>query len=138
MEIKAIETEYNGYKFRSRLEARWAVFFDAAGIKYEYEPEGFELEDGTRYLPDFYLPEIDYYVEVKGYNKHISDDLYRVMSFVVNSKKSVIILSNIPYSDKSEGLYLFPVMNYISRYATSVIKSRAFFVEGIEYSSFAG
>ena len=30
--IKAIETEYNGYKFRSRLEARWAVFFDALGV----------------------------------------------------------------------------------------------------------
>ena len=45
-EIKAIETYYKGYRFRSRLEARWAVFFDAAGIKYEYEPEGFGLEDG--------------------------------------------------------------------------------------------
>ena len=33
MEIKAIETIYNGYKFRSRLEARWAVFFDEAGIE---------------------------------------------------------------------------------------------------------
>jgi hypothetical protein len=38
MEIKPIETEYGGYKFRSRLEARWAVFFDTAKIKYEYEP----------------------------------------------------------------------------------------------------
>lgn len=53
MEIKAIETEYNGYKFRSRLEARWAVFFDALGLDYEYEPEGFELENGIKYLPDF-------------------------------------------------------------------------------------
>ena len=51
--IKPIETEYNGYRFRSRLEARWAVFFDALGIKYEYEPEGYTLEDGTKYLPDF-------------------------------------------------------------------------------------
>ena len=42
-EIKAIETVYNGYRFRSRLEARWAVFFEAAGIEYEYEPEGFEF-----------------------------------------------------------------------------------------------
>lgn len=25
--IKPIETIYNGYHFRSRLEARWAVFF---------------------------------------------------------------------------------------------------------------
>lgn len=51
--IKAIETVYNGYRFRSRLEARWAVFFDALGVKYEYEPEGFELPSGQWYLPDF-------------------------------------------------------------------------------------
>ena len=54
--IKAIETEYNGYKFRSRLEARWAVFFDALGVFYEYEPEGFQIDDSTYYLPDFYIP----------------------------------------------------------------------------------
>ena len=46
--IKAIETEYSGHKFRSRLEARWAVFFDSLGIKWEYEPEGFETDAGTR------------------------------------------------------------------------------------------
>lgn len=63
--IKAIETEYNGYKFRSRLEARWAVFFDEMGIKYLYEPEGIEV-NGLRYLPDFYLPESNQFFEVKG------------------------------------------------------------------------
>lgn len=51
--IKPIETIYNGYRFRSRLEARWAVFFDRLGVKYEYEPEGFHLPDGSNYLPDF-------------------------------------------------------------------------------------
>ena len=51
--IKPIETIYNGYRFRSRLEARWAVFFDALGVEYEYEPEGFNLPNGGRYLPDF-------------------------------------------------------------------------------------
>ena len=129
MDIKAIETEYNGYRFRSRLEARWAVFFDALGIKYEYEPEGFELSDGTKYLPDFYLPDFDYYVEVKGLNNHLTDDLNRVKIFVTDSKKSVIILSSIPYSKKSKGLYLFPVINYISRWGTSTINSRAFFIK---------
>lgn len=59
--IKAIETQYKGYRFRSRLEARWAVFFDALGIAWEYEPEGFELSDGTWYLPDFYLPAFNSY-----------------------------------------------------------------------------
>lgn len=52
---KPIETRYKGYRFRSRLEARWAVFFDALGIDYRYEPEGFDL-NGLFYLPDFYLP----------------------------------------------------------------------------------
>lgn len=52
--IKAIETEYAGCIFRSRLEARWAVFFDALGVEWEHEPEGFETSAG-RYLPDFRL-----------------------------------------------------------------------------------
>ena len=62
--IKAIETSYNGYRFRSRLEARWAVFFDKAGIRYFYEHEGYDLGD-EYYLPDFYLPDFDLFVEVK-------------------------------------------------------------------------
>jgi hypothetical protein len=51
--MKAIETMYRQYRFRSRLEARWAVFFDALGVKWQYEPEGYVLDDGTPYLPDF-------------------------------------------------------------------------------------
>jgi nucleoside 2-deoxyribosyltransferase len=63
-DIKPIETKYKGYRFRSRLEARWAVFFDAAGIDWEYEREGFDL-DGEYYLPDFYLPKEQCLVEIK-------------------------------------------------------------------------
>lgn len=51
--MKAIETNYKGYRFRSRLEARWAVFFDALNLQWEYEPEGFDLGNGRLYLPDF-------------------------------------------------------------------------------------
>lgn len=67
-DIKAIETIYKGYRFRSRLEARWAVFFDALGVSWEYEPEGFELDCGSRYLPDFRLATIHglQWVEIKG------------------------------------------------------------------------
>jgi hypothetical protein len=49
-----IETIYHGARFRSRLEARWAVCFDALGIPWEYEPQGYHLENGP-YLPDFRL-----------------------------------------------------------------------------------
>lgn len=67
-DIKPIETSYDGYRFRSRLEAKWAVFFNALYIKYEYEPEGFNF-DGEWYLPDFYLPDYNIYVEVKPAHK---------------------------------------------------------------------
>ena len=90
--IKPIETLYNGYRFRSRLEARWAVFFDTLGVKYEYEPEGYVLPDGTYYLPDFLIhdvitrhakSEIDYtndiFVEVKGIPN--ASDAKKIMEF---------------------------------------------------------
>lgn len=65
--IAAIETRYKGYRFRSRLEARWAVFFDALGLRWEYEPEGFVLPSGRRYLPDFrvYLSRGPTWIEIK-------------------------------------------------------------------------
>jgi hypothetical protein len=63
--IRPIETSYKGYRFRSRLEARWAVFFHAVEIEWEYEVEGFHLPDGQQYLPDFWLPRHKLFVEVK-------------------------------------------------------------------------
>ena len=69
MSIRPIETRYNGYRFRSRTEARWAVFFDAIYMRYHYEVSGYDL-GGIAYLPDFRLkgegtfPHAEY-VEVK-------------------------------------------------------------------------
>jgi len=91
--IKAIETVYNGYRFRSRLEARWAVFFDEIGVPYDYEPEGFDLGEGLYYLPDFYLPEQNYYVEIKG--QMTKEDEEKVYEFGLNGQQ-IIVLGNIP------------------------------------------
>lgn len=63
--IKPLETHYAGCRFRSRLEARWAVFFEFLGIEWLYEPEGFMVADKP-YLPDFYLPKLEIWAEVKG------------------------------------------------------------------------
>lgn len=46
--IKAHPTLYKGVLFRSRLEARWAAFFDLAGWTWEYEPFDF-----NGWTPDF-------------------------------------------------------------------------------------
>lgn len=68
--VQAIETRYAGCRFRSRVEARHAVFFDKVGIPWLYEPEGFRLANGECYLPDFLLyPEDDahrFWFEVKA------------------------------------------------------------------------
>lgn len=63
--MQAIETSYDGRRFRSRAEARWAVFLNALELPYQYEPEGVVL-DGTPYLPDFFVPDIACWIEVKG------------------------------------------------------------------------
>jgi hypothetical protein len=81
-------TWYNNYYFRSKLEAKWAVFFDLMKIKWEYEPEPFTCDDGSQYTPDFYLPKTylrntkGVYVEIKpegfnelGYNQRIASSL---------------------------------------------------------------
>ncbi|HLS11239.1 MAG TPA: hypothetical protein VK050_03665 [Flavobacteriaceae bacterium] len=75
--MNAIETIYKGRRFRSRLEARWAIFFDAIDIGWEYETEGFELGK-TRYLTDFKLSsfgnnEVDLFVEIKPKRPSIED-----------------------------------------------------------------
>lgn len=71
--IQAIPTRYKGYHFRSRLEARFAVFFDALGFAWEYEPEGYDLGELGYYLPDFRVwsagevgKGAPHWIEVKG------------------------------------------------------------------------
>lgn len=103
-DIKPIETVYNGYRFRSRLEARWAVFFDAIGIRYVYEPEGFVGAYGMYYLPDFYLPDFDVYVEVKGSDEQLKNDSHKLESAIdflstPISTAGLIILGPIPYKE---------------------------------------
>lgn len=106
-EYKAIETIYNGYRFRSRLEARWAVFFDAAGIRYEYEPEGFERDWGGevyRYLPDFYFPDWNVYGEVKPSLEKLREDeekLAVMIDFDGPMAKGLLILGQIPLAGES-------------------------------------
>jgi hypothetical protein len=50
--VVALETPYKGCRFRSRLEARWAVFYDAINAPWSYENDPVSV-DGVNYLPDF-------------------------------------------------------------------------------------
>lgn len=64
--IEAVPRRYAGVNFRSTLEADWASTFDDFGIMWEYEPMTVTLPSGATYIPDFFLPEIGTWVEVKG------------------------------------------------------------------------
>jgi hypothetical protein len=70
--MKPIPTKWQGTTYRSRLEARWSVFFGFIGLHAIYEPEGFE-HDGETYLPDFWVDEFDGYVEIKPHNVAMHD-----------------------------------------------------------------
>ena len=57
---------YDGYNFRSKLECRWYVFFNALGVVSVYEPKRFYLGYEIIYTPDFALLSCPFdYIEIK-------------------------------------------------------------------------
>ena len=70
--------EYNGFILDGKWELDVAKYLDSKNIKWEKPKKGFEYEWNNSihlYFPDFYLPEYDYYIEVKGYQRE--RDLYK-------------------------------------------------------------
>jgi hypothetical protein len=61
---QTIEQNVLGYHFRSKTEAQWAFFLEYLGIKWLFEPEAYELS--RRYLPDFFIPSLRCWLEIKG------------------------------------------------------------------------
>ena len=62
--------EYGGVKFDGSWEMKLAIWFDEHNVKWVRNTESFQYEfEGKtrRYFPDFYLPDIDCFVEVKGW-----------------------------------------------------------------------
>lgn len=146
LDIKPIETRYAGCRFRSRLEARWAVFFDTLGIPWEYEPQGYVVgEDERPYLPDFWLPEQHLWVEVKGHLEH--DELQTLVAAAringlpsnlsgqpINIKdlcqQRLLLLGSIP--DPKPGWT--PAHTLIYLIGTEVVSFDAFFGHGERWS----
>jgi hypothetical protein len=106
-DITPIETTYKGYRFRSRLEARWAVFLDAIKVRWEYEMEGYVLQDGTKYLPDFFLPDIGMWIEVKAPGAGAAE-FAKARQLFLGTQQPVFVTSGMP---DSYGLLIFnPVL----------------------------
>jgi hypothetical protein len=97
--IAAIPTFYNGTQFRSRLEARWAAFFDLVGWQWEYEP--FDL---GAWSPDFLLKgEYPTLVEIKPIDNLDAAVGAKMLSAVRDTTNHILLLCGIgPYLDDGE------------------------------------
>lgn len=95
-------TIYRGCHFRSRLEAKWAAFFDALGWQWEYEPEAFH-----GWMPDFLLigPSRSAYVEVKP--DYLVDDVSPKVERAMRRlgrDRCVVIVGEAPAFDQAKYL----------------------------------
>jgi len=145
--IKPIETVYKGYRFRSRLEARWAVFFDTLGIEWEYEPEGYKIglvfeewkKEQRWYLPDFHFPKLKSWVEVKGDADNLDFNLLvdavdwscglPDMAWSMGDNRGLLVLGPIPYMS---GVSWKPAHPILQHYKGAVLSLAVFVPGGIE------
>lgn len=95
-----IPTLYQGVQYRSRLEAKWAAFFDLLGWHHQYEP--FDL-DG--WIPDFLLPDAvarPLLVEIKPVIEFPDRVATRVEPF--RESNDILILGCMPVSGTQDSL----------------------------------
>jgi hypothetical protein len=122
--IQPIPTKYKGITFRSRIEARAAVFFDALGIQWQFEKEGYvfniakNMENGRLkkhdsefyakkhrsgfipYLPDFYFPKqerfMECFIEIKG-SEPTGEECDKARLLCYDSELPVFIMWDFPF-----------------------------------------
>jgi hypothetical protein len=124
-QVKPIETVYKGYRFRSRTEARWAVFFERVSLQFEYELEGYDLGDCGYYLPDFWLPDFRCWVEIKP--DTITDDVDKKMRAFADGVGPITCFVGSPSPSWSGKLYCHDLTDstggsYTSRIGAVVIR----------------
>jgi len=89
--------QHQGYKLRSYTELMWARLMDALDIFYLYEPHLLQVE-GCKYLPDFYLPSADMYLEVKG-TRPTDIEKAKAEQVHATTGRPVVFLVSRPQSD---------------------------------------
>ena len=97
---ECVKTHYNGIIFRSCLDARWAVFFDNYGIDYEYLLEAIVLNNGSRYLPDFFIPSLGIYAEVKLDKGYSLSELKIIEEFALDCDNNLLLILGFPTKEE--------------------------------------
>jgi hypothetical protein len=82
--------EYKSVWMRSNWESGYARYLDLNRITWQYEPKTFDLGE-TTYTPDFYLPETDEYIEIKGYKSDIFIKKFKLFKQIYSEIKIKIL-----------------------------------------------
>ncbi len=90
--LVGIPTTYKEIEMRSKLESKFAFFLDCLKVKWKYEPKTFNLSNGITYIPDFYLPELKTWVEIKGKIEEHNKKISRI--FVEDNNTELLLVSN--------------------------------------------
>lgn len=114
-EIEAIPTTRDGVEFRSRLEARWAAYLDYWHIAWTYEPEVITLPSGVVYIPDFWLPELRTWIEVKGRGIPRVEKAYELAEAREAAGELVLIGREGARHDPYEGCTVWPNIDQVIR-----------------------
>ena len=88
------EIKFDGYIFRSKIEAQWYTLFQELRVEVHYEPETFALEIGSKlvnYLPDFYIPHLDCYIEIKMSTKPTNEECVKCFCLAQQTGKDVYL-----------------------------------------------
>lgn len=116
---------YKEILFDSRTEATWSAYFDCVGLEWQREPETFRINSDDReqlaleairlddmaivhdpllYTPDFFIPKLDTYVEIK-YNRIYPIDILKVIAVARCLGKSALLINGGPHD-------LFTIYSY--------------------------
>lgn len=116
--IKPLPSIYEGTYFRSRLEARWAAYFDMIGVTWQYEPESYDLDQGngvdsyeiskqcgidmyevagpSLYTPDFLCCDDGFFVEIKPNKSDLKRATKKLSKLAKLTKKPAFCLVGPP------------------------------------------
>lgn len=114
---------HNGYPMRSHSETRWASMMDLFGIRWMYEPKLFKTQLGM-YLPDFYLPDMDAYLEVKG-APPTEDEIQKAEDVQMQTGRPVIfahgkpVMKGLHLGDSRLSAWIFGKPVHVSLYEIS-------------------
>lgn len=116
--LKPILTRWDNNVFRSRNEARWAVFFDALDVLYKYEPVGVYLPNDMMYLPDFYIADTGTFVDAKedGFMDSTSNkpNLKEALNYFNNPFNKGVIIEGYEQYQNSGGLLITPQKMFLN------------------------